>query len=66
MLVKACSSVIPGITVDNFMQKYILFAALPFNALLSTIVLTVTFFVYKYLSNIFKKDFFSKSIKNNK
>lgn len=59
MLVGACSSVIPDLNVDNFMGKYLLYAALPFNTMLATVVLTVTFFVYKYLSNIFKKDFFT-------
>lgn len=56
-LVSYCSDVIPNATVENFKNLYILYAALPFNTLLSSVVLTVTFFVYKHLSNIFKKDF---------
>lgn len=45
-------SVIPGITVENYMQKYILYAAIPFNILLSGIVYGVTFLVYKRISGL--------------
>lgn len=57
-LVNACQTVIPSITSENFMGKYLTFAVIPFNLLLSVIVCLVTFFVYKRLSNVFKKDFF--------
>jgi len=60
-LVAFCSRYIPDLNADNFMGKYLLYVALPFNTMLATVVLTVTFFVYKYLSNIFKKDFFNKN-----
>lgn len=43
-------SVIPNVTKENFMLKYILFAVVPFNGLLSTIVCTVTMLVYKKIS----------------
>jgi len=44
-------SVIPGINVGNYMEKYILYAAIPFNLLLSTIVYLITYLVYKRISN---------------
>ena len=43
-------SVIPNITVDNYMWKYLLFGNLPFNLVLSTVVNVVTFLVYKRVS----------------
>lgn len=51
-------SIIPGINADNYMSKYILFGALPFNAMLAILVCTITYFIYKSVSKIFKKDFF--------
>jgi riboflavin transporter FmnP len=45
-------SVIPNITAENYMEKYILFAAIPFNILLSSLVFGVTFLVYKRISNL--------------
>ncbi|AIO18798.1 Riboflavin transporter RibU [Candidatus Izimaplasma bacterium HR1] len=45
------ASMIPGITAENFMSKYILYAAIPFNLLLSVIVYSVTFLVYKRISH---------------
>lgn len=50
--------VIPSVTSENYMIKYILFAVIPFNLLLSVTCSVVTFFVYKRISDIFKKDFF--------
>lgn len=61
-VINACSVVIKGINADNFMKYYLLYACIPFNLLLSTIVAAVTFLVYKRISIIFKNDF----IKNNK
>lgn len=46
-------SVIPGITADNFMSKYLLFAVVPFNFLLSFIVGLFTVLVYKRLKNVY-------------
>jgi len=43
-------SVIPGVTAANYMEKYILLSIIPFNLLLSGIVYTVTFLVYKRIS----------------
>lgn len=54
-------SVIPGINASNYMSKYLLFGALPFNALLAIMVCTITYFTYKSVSKIFKHDFFGKS-----
>ena len=48
-------SIIPGVTVDNYMSKYILYAVIPFNTLLSSIVSLVTFLVYKKISILFNK-----------
>jgi riboflavin transporter FmnP len=43
-------SVIPGINESNYMGKYLLYAILPFNLLLSGIVYGITFIVYKRIS----------------
>lgn len=48
-------SIIPGITIDNYMEKYILYAAIPFNLLLSGIVYGVTFIVYKRISGLIEE-----------
>ncbi len=45
-------SVIPGVTVDNYMSKFIWFAAIPFNILLSVLVYFITFLVYKRISHL--------------
>ena len=45
-------SVIPGITVDNYMSKFILYSAIPFNILLSGLVYLITFLVYKRISHL--------------
>jgi len=42
--------IIPGITASNYMGKYLLYAILPFNLLLSGIVYGITFVVYKRIS----------------
>ncbi len=55
--VKTCAGVLPNMNVNNFMTFYIFGAVLPFNALLATIVSLITFFVYKRISILFKKDF---------
>lgn len=44
--------IIPGINETNYLSKYILYAVIPFNLLLSIIVSTITFFVYKRISNL--------------
>lgn len=55
---------IPGITEENYLFKYILFACLPFNLLLSTVVSAVTYLVYKRVSWLFNKmDNWTKSKK---
>ena len=59
-LVEACAPFIKGINIDNYMEYYIKFAVIPFNLILSTLVCLITLFVYKRISNIFKKDFFSQ------
>jgi len=42
--------IIPGITASNYMGKYLLYAILPFNLLLSGIVYGITFVVYMRIS----------------
>lgn len=59
--VVASLKVINGVTEENFMKYYILYAVLPFNILLSTIVMIVTYFVYKRISKVFKNDFFGSN-----
>ena len=59
-LIKMCQSVLPNMNEENFMVVYLFGAALPFNALLSITVGIITFFVYKRVSIIFKKDFIGK------
>lgn len=56
-------SIIPGVTEENYILKYLLYAVVPFNALLSVIVSVVTFLVYKKISIVFNKFDFNK--KNN-
>lgn len=53
-------SIINGVTEENFMKYYILYAVLPFNILVSSVVMIVTYIVYKRISKIFKNDFFGK------
>lgn len=55
VFVNAISVVIDGVTVDNYMQKYLLYAVLPFNILLSSIVMGVTYIVYRPLECQFAK-----------
>lgn len=45
-------SVIPGINAENYMEKFILYAAIPFNILLSGLVYGVTYLVYKRISSL--------------
>jgi len=51
----AALGIIPGITRDNYLLYYILFAVIPFNLLLSTLVNVVTYFVYKKISLLTKE-----------
>ena len=44
--------IIPGINESNYMGRYILYAILPFNLLLSAIVYGITFIVYKRISGL--------------
>ena len=48
-------SIIPGVTEENYLIKYLLLAVVPFNGLLSILVSTVTFLVYKKISILFNK-----------
>ncbi len=45
-------SIIPGVTTENYMSKYILYAAIPFNIVLSSLVYLITFLVYKRISHL--------------
>ena len=46
---------IPGITEENYLFRYLIFACLPFNLLLATVVSLVTYLVYKRVSWLFNK-----------
>ena len=48
-------TVIPGINENNYMLMYILYAVIPFNLILSSLVSAITFILYKRLSLIYKK-----------
>jgi len=45
-------TMIPGVTIDNYLEKYILYAAIPFNLMISILVYSVTFLVYKRISHL--------------
>ena len=42
--------IIPGVTEHNYMSKYILWAVIPFNTLISVVVNIITYIVYKRIS----------------
>lgn len=44
--------IIPGVTETNYMSKYILWAVIPFNTMISIIVNIITYLVYKRISFI--------------
>ena len=48
-------TVIPGVTEENYMGKYLLYGCLPFNAMLAIVVSIVTYLVYKRISFLFHK-----------
>lgn len=48
---------IPGITIDDYMLPYLLYAVIPFNLMLSTAVSVMTFFLYKRISKLYEHDF---------
>jgi riboflavin transporter FmnP len=50
-----CRVVIRDINADNYMMKYIIYAVIPFNAIIAVVVSTVTFLVYKKISNFLRK-----------
>lgn len=49
-------SMIPNVNESNYMIKYLLFAVVPFNLILSSIVSLITFLTYKKISFLCKKD----------
>ena len=48
-------TMIPGVTKDNYVMKYLLFGCLPFNLMLSIVVSIVTYLVYNKLGYLFNK-----------
>ena len=57
-------SIIPGeVNADNYMWKYIVFAAIPFNIVLSTLVYFITFLVYKRISHLI--DYLGSKLEKN-
>ncbi|HKM29517.1 MAG TPA: ECF transporter S component, partial [Bacilli bacterium] len=55
IFLQLCRVVIKDITVENYMVKYILYAVIPFNALIAFVVSTVTFLIYKKISSFLHK-----------
>ena len=51
VFVSACK-IVPFLNKDNYHIMYVLFAAIPFNMIISTIVSLVTFVVYKRISRV--------------
>lgn len=58
--VLAMLTVIPGITEQNYMFQYIIYAVIPFNIILSILVSLLTFILYKRLSIIYKDIHFDR------
>ena len=48
--------IIPGITTSNYMIKYVIYAVIPFNFILSSIVLIITFFVNKAIYLLYDEE----------
>ena len=46
-------SIIPNVNENNYVIRYVLLGALPFNLILSLVVCIITYFVYKRLSKLF-------------
>lgn len=46
---------IPGVTSENYVMKYLIFGCLPFNLMLSIVVSIITFFVYDKIEYLFNK-----------
>lgn len=59
-IINMCKAVIPFIDESNFMIVYLTCCCLPFNAIIAIATSVITFFTYKRISKIFKKDFFKK------
>lgn len=55
IFLQLCRVVIKDINADNYMVKYILYAVIPFNALIAFVVSTVTFLIYKKISSFLHK-----------
>lgn len=64
---------IPNISTDNFMRLYIIWAAIPMNIVLASLVYGITFLVYKRISHLiddlndkfFPKDVVSPAVSSN-
>ena len=52
--------IIPGITTSNYMVKYIIYAVIPFNLILASVVLIITFFVNKAIYILYDNEKLSK------
>ncbi len=50
-------AMVPGVSETNYMGPYLLFAVIPFNLILSTLVSIITFFLYKRISKLYEHDF---------
>ena len=52
--------IIPGVNASNYLSKYVIFAVIPFNMILATIVLIITFFVNKAIYILYDNEKISK------
>ena len=53
--------IIPGVNASNYMSKYIIFAVIPFNLILSIVVMSVTFVVNSRISLLYDEKVDSSS-----
>ena len=56
ILVSVLQKTIPGVNSSNYMFKYVVYAVIPFNLLLSSVVCIVTFFVNKIIYIFYDND----------
>jgi len=54
VLINMIGALLPNVTKENYLIKYLLLSCLPFNILLSALVSIVTFLIYKKSSYLFK------------
>ncbi len=50
-------AMVPGVSTSNYMIPYLMFAVVPFNLILSTLVSVITFVLYKRISILYEHEF---------